>query len=158
MFLKLHILTVHTLCYICINGIFLTSFLIMNCLLSFIWRLIDHKFLSNIFIHQESPFRSKSFPSLVFILLVPVTSFGSTEQSHCSLICSIIRLILRSFRNSLKQPLNLFPCKYTLVKTASAQCIPQIILWGYQCPQVTKRYTLNSENISIFILPLTGWY
>ena len=128
MFLKVHILTIHILYYICISGIFLTSFLIMNCLLSFIWRLIDHKFLSNIFIHQESPFRSKSFPSLVFILLVPVTSFGSTEQSHCSLICSVIRLILRLFRNSLKQPLNLFPCKYTLVKTASAQCIPQIIL------------------------------
>ena len=126
--LLVHILTVHILYYICIGGIFVTSFLIMNCLLSFIWRLIDHKFLSNIFIHQESPFRSKSFPSLVFILLVPVTSFGSTEQSHCSLICSIIRLILRSFRNSLKQSLNLCPCKYTLVKTASAQCIPQIIL------------------------------
>ena len=128
MFLKVHILTVDILCYISISGMFLTSFLIMNCLLSFIWRLIDHKYLSNIFILAESPFRCKSFPSLVFILLVPVTSFGSTEQSHCSLICSIIRLILRSFRNSLKQSLNLCPCKYTLVKTASAQCIPQIIL------------------------------
>ena len=128
MFLKVHILTIHILYYICISGIFLTSFLIMNCLLSSIWRLIDHKYLSNIFILAESPFRCKSFPSLVFILLVPVTSFGSTEQSHCSLICSIIRLILRSFRNSLKQSLNLCPCKYTLVKTASAQCIPQIIL------------------------------
>ena len=126
--LLVHILTVHVLYYICIGGIFVTSFLIMNCLLSFIWRLIDHKYLSNIFILAESPFRCKSFPSLVFILLVPVTSFGSTEQSHCSLICSIIRLILRSFRNSLKQSLNLCPCKYTLVKTASAQCIPQIIL------------------------------
>ena len=31
-------------CYICINGIFITSFLIFNCLLSFIWKLIDHKF------------------------------------------------------------------------------------------------------------------
>ena len=128
MFLKLHILTVHTLCYICINGIFLTSFLIMNCLLSFIWRLIDHKYLSNIFILAESPFRCKSFPSLVFILLVPVTSFGFTEQRHCNLIFSIIRLILGSFRISLKQSLNLCPCKYTLVKTASVQCIPQIIL------------------------------
>ena len=122
------LLKVHILYYICISGIFLTSFLIMNCLLSFIRRLIDHKYLSNIFILAESPFRCKSFPSLVFILLVPVTSFGSTEQSHCSLICSIIRLILRLFRNSLKQSLNLCPCKYTLVKTASAQCIPQIIL------------------------------
>ena len=126
--LLVHILTVHILYYICIGGIFVTSFLIMNCLLSFIWRLIDHKFLSNIFIHQESPFRSKSFPSLVFILLVPVTSFGSTEQRHCNLICSIIRLILGSFRISLQQSLNLCPCKYTLLKTASAQCIPQIIL------------------------------
>ena len=126
--LLVHILTVHILYYICIGGIFVTSFLIMNCLLSFIWRLIDHKFLSNIFIHQESPFTSKSFPSLVFILLVPVTSFGSTEQRHCNLICSIIRLILGSFRISLQQSLNLCPCKYTLLKTASAQCIPQIIL------------------------------
>ena len=50
-FLKVHILTVHTLCYIGINGIFLTSFLIMNYLLSFIWKLIDHKFLSNKFAH-----------------------------------------------------------------------------------------------------------
>ena len=50
-FLKVHILAVHTLCYICINGIFLTSLLVMNCSLSFIWRLIDHKFLSDIFNH-----------------------------------------------------------------------------------------------------------
>ena len=25
----------------------------------------------------------------------------------------------------------------------TAQCIPQIMLWGFQCPQVTKNYTLN---------------
>ena len=41
----------YTLRYICINGIFQTSFLIMNCLLSFIWELIDHIFLINIFVH-----------------------------------------------------------------------------------------------------------
>ena len=49
-FLKVHILKVHNLCYICIDGIFLTNFSIMNCLLSFIWKLIDHKFLGNIFV------------------------------------------------------------------------------------------------------------
>ena len=48
--LKAHILTVHTFCYICINVIFLTSFLIMN-YLSFIWKLINDKFLSNIFVY-----------------------------------------------------------------------------------------------------------
>ena len=31
----------YTLCYICINRIFLTSFLIINCLLLFIWKLIN---------------------------------------------------------------------------------------------------------------------
>ena len=130
----------------------------MNYLLSSIWKLIDHKFLSNIFIHWESQFRCKSFPSLVFILLVPLISFGSTEQRHCNLIWSIIRLILGSFKTSLKQSLNLYPSKHKLIKTASAQCIPQIIFWGCQCPQVTKNYTLNFENISIIILPLTQWY
>ena len=35
--------------------------------------------------------------------------------------------------------------KYTLVKTASAQCIPQLILWGCQYPQVTKNYALNFD-------------
>ena len=49
--IKVHVLTDHTLCYICISGIFLISFLIMNCLLSFIWKLIDHKFLSNRFVN-----------------------------------------------------------------------------------------------------------
>ena len=81
----------------------LTSFLIMNCLLSFVRKLIDHKLFSNIFTDYESTFRWKSFPSLVFILLVPLTSFGSTEQRHCNLIRSIIRLTLVSFGTSLKQ-------------------------------------------------------
>ena len=49
--LKAHILTVHAFCYICINVIFLSSFLIMNYLLSFIWKLINNKFLSNIFVY-----------------------------------------------------------------------------------------------------------
>ena len=68
LYLKVHVLTVHTFHNICINGMFLTSFLIMNGLLSCRWKLFDHKFLSNILIHQELTFRCKRFPSLVFIL------------------------------------------------------------------------------------------
>ena len=93
----------YTLCYICINGTFLTSFLVTSRLLPFIWKLIDHKFLNNIFFYQEARFRCKSFPSFVFILLVPFASFGCTEQRHYNLNCSIIRLTLESFETSLKQ-------------------------------------------------------
>ena len=92
----------YTLSYICINKIFLTGFLIMNCLLSFIWKFTDHKFLSNIFVHSESTCRCKRFPSLPIILLVPLASFGSTEQRHCNLNCFIIRLTLGSFKTSFK--------------------------------------------------------
>ena len=45
-FLQVYILTVHTFCYICINGIFLTSFLIMNCLLLLIWKLLIKNFVA----------------------------------------------------------------------------------------------------------------
>ena len=68
-----------------------------------IWKLIGHKFLSNIFVHEDSTFRHKSFASLVFMSPVPLASFGSTEQRHCNLICSIITLTLGSFKTSLKQ-------------------------------------------------------
>ena len=61
-FFKVCIPTGPTFCYICINGIFLTSILIMKC------------------------------PNFVYILLVPFASLGSTEHMHCNLICSIIKL------------------------------------------------------------------
>ena len=41
--------------------------------------------------------------SLVFILLVALASFGSTEQRDYNLIWFIIRLTLVSFKTSLKQ-------------------------------------------------------
>ena len=75
----------------------------MNCLLSFIWKLIDHRFLSNLFIHLGSTFRCKVSLSLIFIVLVPLRSFGSTEQNHCNLIYSKIRLILGFFRTFFEQ-------------------------------------------------------
>ena len=112
MFLKDHILTVHTLCYICINGIFLISFLLFNCL-SFTWELIDYMIINfwAIYLFTKSPHLDASFPSLVFILLVPFASFGSTEQRHCNLICSITRLTLGSFKTPLKQ-IGLFQKKW----------------------------------------------
>ena len=36
-------------------------------------------------------------------MILGLTSFGSTEQRHCNLLCFIIRLILESFRTFLKQ-------------------------------------------------------
>ena len=107
--------------YISINGIFLTSFLTSNCFLSFMWKLMDHKFLSDIFVHLESTFRSKSSPSLAFTLLVALAYFGSKEQRHCNLICSIIRLTLGFFKTSLKQvKISLFPLKHIGKNSISA--------------------------------------
>ena len=40
----------------------------------------------------------------------------------------------------------LWPSKYTLLKAASVEYTLQTILWGCQCQQVTKNYTLNFHS------------
>lgn len=53
---KVPILTFPTLRYICINGICITSFLIMDDFLLFIWNVIGHSF-SAIYMFTKSIFR-----------------------------------------------------------------------------------------------------
>ena len=65
----------YTLCYICINGTFLTSFLVMSCLVPFIWKLIDHKFLNNIFFLLKGNISMQNFPKLSFYFASSICIF-----------------------------------------------------------------------------------